>query len=318
MPTVSRFYGIVIQMYFADHGPPHFHVIYNVLRCALMLAFVGPVSRLCLRILPDPPTAATGTRPRYLDEGALSTPTVALSNAARETLRMGAIVGQMLNGLLDALETNDAGRARETRQLDDDVDQLYSAVKLYLTRLSRKDLDEADGRRWTDIISLTINLEHAGDIIERIVLDIETKKIADRLAFSPDGLQEINDLHRRLIDNLQLGLAVFLNGDLGCARKLLAEKESFGELERTYAHSHLNRLAGQSVQSLETSSLHLDVISDMKRLNSLFCSTAYPVLDEMGALHRSRLRDAEGIEAWPGGAAAGAHHRGKGTAIVDA
>ena len=29
MLTVCRFYGIIIQIYFADHGPPHFHVIYN-------------------------------------------------------------------------------------------------------------------------------------------------------------------------------------------------------------------------------------------------------------------------------------------------
>jgi phosphate:Na+ symporter len=71
----------------------------------------------------------------------------------------------------------------------------------------------------------------------------------------------------------------------------MAEKESFRDLERAYSYTHLNRLAGQSVQSIETSSLHLDIISDMKRLNSLFCSTAYPVLDDAGALRKSRMRD---------------------------
>ncbi len=28
MPTISRFYGIVIRMYFSDHPPPHFHAVY--------------------------------------------------------------------------------------------------------------------------------------------------------------------------------------------------------------------------------------------------------------------------------------------------
>lgn len=28
VPTISRFYGIVIRMYFSDHAPPHFHAIY--------------------------------------------------------------------------------------------------------------------------------------------------------------------------------------------------------------------------------------------------------------------------------------------------
>ena len=28
MPTICRFYGILVQMYFADHAPPHFHALY--------------------------------------------------------------------------------------------------------------------------------------------------------------------------------------------------------------------------------------------------------------------------------------------------
>ena len=29
MPVISRFYGIVIKLFFSDHNPPHFHAIYN-------------------------------------------------------------------------------------------------------------------------------------------------------------------------------------------------------------------------------------------------------------------------------------------------
>ena len=29
MPELCRFYGIVIQMYFGDHVPPHFHALYG-------------------------------------------------------------------------------------------------------------------------------------------------------------------------------------------------------------------------------------------------------------------------------------------------
>ena len=179
---------------------------------------------------------------------------------------------------------------RATIRLDDDVDQLYTAVKIYLARISREQLDEADSRRWTDIITLTINLEHAGDIVERVVTNIQEKKILHRLQFSPAGLGELEDLHARVVANLQLGLSVFLNSDLKSAERLLAEKERFRDLERSYSYLHLDRLAGQSQRSLETSALHLDIISDLKRLNSLFCSTAYPVLDAAGALRDTRLR----------------------------
>jgi phosphate:Na+ symporter len=98
-----------------------------------------------------------------------------------------------------------------------------------------------------------------------------------------------------LVANLRLGMSVFLNGDVKSAQQLLAEKERFRDLERAYHDSHLDRLSGMTVQSIETSSLHLDLISDMRRINSFFCSTAYPVLEQAGKLRKSRLMETSGI-----------------------
>jgi phosphate:Na+ symporter len=124
---------------------------------------------------------------------------------------------------------------------------------------------------------------------------VREKKIAHRLSFSEAGMREIEEMHARLITNLRLGLSVFLNGDVQSAKMLLAEKERFRDLERAYAGTHLDRLSGQSVQSIETSSLHLDIISDMRRINSFFCSTAYPILEQAGQLRKSRLVGATGM-----------------------
>lgn len=267
-----------------------FHVIYNTLRCCACMPLIDAVARACRRVLPERPDPNGQLHPMHLDTASLSTPALALSNAAREVLRIGDIVRAMLDNVSHLIHHNDLAKARDTIRMDDDVDHLYAEVKAYLARISREQLDDTDSRRWTDIIALTINLEHAGDIIERIVTDIEEKKIAHRLAFSEEGLSELDDLHTRLVGNLQLGMSVFLNNDLRCAELLLAEKERFRDLERAYSYKHLDRLAGQTLRSIETSALHLDVISDMKRLNSLFCSTAYPVLDAAGALHDTRLR----------------------------
>ncbi|WP_321939396.1 Na/Pi cotransporter family protein [Paraburkholderia sp. J8-2] len=267
-----------------------FHLIYNTVRCCACLTMVDRVAAISRRLLPDRPSTTAELRPLHLDPAGLVTPGLALANASREALRIGDIVSVMLENVSELLRRNDLALARETMRMDDDVDHLYAEVKNYLTLISREQLDEAESRRWTDIISLTINLEHAGDIIERIVGDIEEKKISQRLAFSEEGLGELDDLHARLVSNLRLGLSVFLNNDLRCAEQLLAEKERFRDLERVYSHKHLDRLAGQALRSVETSALHLDLISNMKRLNSLFCSTAYPVLDAAGALHETRLR----------------------------
>jgi phosphate:Na+ symporter len=233
---------------------------------------------------PDPDDPA---KPRHLDPSALDTPPLAISNAAREAIRIGDTVEHMLTGMLTVLKTNDRTLARQLRDMDDTVDSLYTAVKLYLTQISREALDEREGRRWADIVSFTINLEQVGDIIERILSDIEDKKIDKGRNFSEAGMAEICDLHARLVANLRLGMSVFLNGDLKSAQELLAQKVLFRDLERAYADSHLARLAGNTVESIETSSLHLDLISDMKRINSHVCSIAYPIL-EQAACSRTR------------------------------
>jgi phosphate:Na+ symporter len=268
-----------------------FHVLFNVSIAVFFLFFTDTIAGWCTKLFPDSGAAAAlQTAPKHLDQAALTSPALALANAAREALRIGDLIEQMLNGMLEVIKTNNDSVVAEVRRLDDDVDKLYTAVKLYLTQISREALDDKDGRRWTEIISLTINLEQVGDIIEHIVEDMRDKKIARRLSFSEAGLAELCDLHARIVANLKLGLNVFINGDVTSAQLLLSEKDRFRDLERAYAGSHLDRLSGQSVQAIETSSLHLDVISDMKRINSHLCSIAYPILDQAGKLRSSRLK----------------------------
>jgi phosphate:Na+ symporter len=126
---------------------------------------------------------------------------------------------------------------------------------------------------------------------------VEDKKIRRGLNFSEAGMGEVCELHARLMANLRLSMSVFLNGNMRDAQRLLEEKARFRDLERAYAATHLARLADNTVQSIETSSLHLDLISELKRVNSQICSIAYPILDTAGALSPTRLRQANLIAA---------------------
>jgi phosphate:Na+ symporter len=267
----------------------NFHLAFNLMIALLFIQFVGRSARLVEHVLPAPRAADMPGTPKHLDPTALSTPSLAIGNAAREAIRLADVVQDMLDGLLKVLKTNDFKLAERLRARDDEIDRLYTAIKLYLTQVSREALESAESKRWADIIQFTINMEHAGDIIERVLIDVAEKKIAHGLSFSDAGMIEIEDLHTRLIGNLKLAVAVFLHGDLKTAQQLIAEKVSFRELEMRYADTHLQRLSGNSPQAIETSSLHLDLLSDLKRINSLFCAMAYPILEQAGVLSKTRL-----------------------------
>lgn len=267
-----------------------FHLSFNVL---VGLAFIGwtqIIARWVEQLMPKPEKSSVNGRLHHLDPSALATPSLAISCAAREALHQADVVETMMRGMLEVIKKGDLRLAEELRKKDDTVDELYSSIKYYLTKISREALAEEESRRWTDIISFTINMEQIGDIIERILIDIEDKKIKPGRHFSEAGMAEITELHERLIDNLRLGMSVFLNGNVHDAQKLLEEKARFRDLERAYASTHLGRLSANTLQSQETSSLHIDLISDLKRINSHICSIAYPILDSAGALAPNRLR----------------------------
>jgi len=268
-----------------------FHLAFNIVVGIVCIGLTGTVARVVQRLLPQEKTqAAAGARPQHLDPSALATPSLAISCAAREALHQADVVESMLLGLHKVIRTDDIKLAEDLRKLDDEVDGLYSAIKYYMTKISREALDEREGRRWADIISFTINMEQIGDIIERVLIDIEDKKIKKGRQFSEAGMEEITELHARLTDNLRLAMSVFLNGSVRDAQKLLEEKARFRDLEHAYSATHLARLSDNTVQSIETSSLHIDLISELKRINSLLCSVAYPILESAGALAPNRLR----------------------------
>jgi phosphate:Na+ symporter len=270
-----------------------FHLGFNLALAVLCIGLTGPMARLVEKLLPRPAQDRIGSRPRHLDPVALATPSLAISCAAREALHQADVVETMLRGVLPVLRDNDRELGARLRQMDDTVDELYSAIKFYLTQISREALSEREGRRWTDIVSFTINMEQIGDCIERVLIDLEDKKIRKGRAFSDAGMAEICHLHERLLSNLRLGMSVFLDGHVRDAQKLLEEKARFRDLEHEYAANHIGRLQDNTAQSIETSSLHLDLISELKRINSHICSIAYPILESAGALASTRLRHSQ-------------------------
>lgn len=279
-----------------------FHTAFNLALALFFLPLIGPLARGLERLLPASPAADDPGRPRYLDESELDTPAVAIASAARETLRMGDEVARMLTRTIDVFRDNDAKLARAIEADDDIVDRLHEAIKLYLTRVSRGEMDEDEGRRYVDVLTFTTNLEHVGDIIDKNLMELAQKKITNMLTFSEAGMEEIATFHALVVENMQLAFNVFMSGNVGLARRLMETKVVLRDAERRSMERHLVRVGEGRPESLETSSLHLDVIRDFRRINNHLTSVAYPILEAAGELSESRLKSeaAMGREAASG------------------
>ena len=268
----------------------NFHTVFNLATAILFLPLIDIVAWLCRRLLPARPVADDPARPRHLDPNVLDSPAEALGCALRETRNLGDRVADMLRETMDVFERSDPKAVKAIEAADDAVDRLHEAIKLYLIQVSRNELGEEDGKRYVEILSFTMNLEHVGDIIDKNLMELATKKIRNRYAFSPEGMAELRVFHARVLENLGLALNVFTTRDIALARRLVAEKTAMREAEARAADSHFARLREGRPESIETSSIHMDVIRDLKRINGHLTTVAYPILEAAGELADTRLK----------------------------
>lgn len=268
--------------------PVDAHLLFNVLLAALAWPFSRPLATLMTRLVPD--QAEPDTAPKYLDAHELSTPVIALTSATREVLGIGDLIERMLIRVSEAFEGNDSSKLSEIATLEERVDKLQQAVKVYLSKLGREGLSDENARRSIVVIDYAINLEHMGDIIEKGLLEQVSKKISLGLRFSDDGHQELRKLFDLTIDNLRVAQTIFVTRDFNLARQMMETKVEVRRMEKQSAEHHLERLRDGRADSLQTSSLHLDMLRDLKRINAHIVSVAHPILDESGLLIESRVR----------------------------
>ena len=275
----------------------NFHTLFNLILAAAFIPWIRNYAKLIVRLLPQRSEGMEPGAPLYLDPAIRETPALALGAATREALRMADTLGAMLAGLRVAFATPTRGGIEAIKQLDDVLDRLNSAIKAYLISIAPsiapEPLKPADAGRLAQVLAFATNMEHAGDLVDRNLLSVAERRLQRGVSFSPEGQADLLRLIDRVSGNVRLAASLFVSGDEHSARLLVAEKEAFRAVETEAVGDHYQRLQSGNVSTVETSSLHLDALRDLKQVNShLIEGAAYPVLRARGALLPTRLRTA--------------------------
>ena len=262
------------------------HTIFNVVVAAIFLPTSQWAAGVFTRLIPEREPTRIGAI--YLNPQTLDTPAVALGQALRETLRMGDVVVQSLKDSMTALERNDEALMRQVIARDDVIDRLEEDIKQFLIQLGSHQLTEDQSERETALIFVIANLEEIGDVIEKNLMELAEKKIRGGHTFSQQGWTEIRDVFGKVIENLELALSALASQDASVAEKVIRHKSRINTLERQLRQTHIQRLHDGLRESIDTSSLHLDLLANLKRANSLAAGIAYAVLG------RHAVRDENG------------------------
>jgi phosphate:Na+ symporter len=252
----------------AARGVADFHTLFNVALALLFFPWLHGYAALLTRWLPDGRKAPDPGAVIYLDPEARETPSVALGGAAREALRMTDFLDRMLEALHELFVGGDRARITEIRRLDDVLDRLNTAIKEYLISIDADLMSDQDRERLTLILAFATNLEQAGDLIDRNLVRVVTRKTKRGLSFSSEGESDLVGLVDRLRANVRSAASLFVSGDPEAVRMLLTERDSFRAVEADAVAAHFARLRSGETETIETSSLHLDALCDLRRINA--------------------------------------------------
>jgi len=283
-PFVNYVTQFALEFMLIELVPAFYHLSLNLTVAVVGVIFSKQIIALAKKILSGHEVEEQLNQPKFLESSDFSMPGIPLACAKREALHMAEISQKMVISSLAVLRDNNVALRYEIIKNEDIVDMLFDSIKLYIARILQEELTPTETQKALNIINFTTNMEHIGDIVNNSLMGISGKKIDKHIQFSKEGLSEIISIHEVVCSNYDLAINTFVSDDCELAKVLYEKKQELHKLEKRSVSKHLQRIGKGIADSLETSSMHIDVIRDYKRVNSLLSSVAYPILIASGEI----------------------------------
>ncbi|NQV42437.1 MAG: Na/Pi cotransporter family protein [Candidatus Marinimicrobia bacterium] len=253
------------------------HTIFNVGLALVFIPFTGVFAKIILKIFPDVEderdlTIATW----HLDDSAIETPALALDLVRSEIARMAKITGRMMDGFLHPFLENDPGMDKVHPQLtimegvemrERKLDFLEKKVKRYLLQIGQEELSDTQIAEVFGMITISSQMESIGDVMERNLRPLVTKKRALQLDFSEEGKKELIKYNLKVCKQFSRLEKTFSEFDPQRAKKVMVKEEKYLDLEAQYRQSHFQRLHAARQESVETDAIHTELLEMMKQIN---------------------------------------------------
>lgn len=249
------------------------HLFFNLISAAVFFPFIKPAAKFIEKLFPkDPKEDFTA---EYLSMNNYQSSALAVSYAHREIMRTADIVLSMILDSLNLFDRADPALIESIKDRDNKVDYLYRETKMFLLDHANKSATAVHQNIMSMIMFLS-DLERAADSIDINLLTLAIKKNALKLEFSQEGWDEIKAMHAQVVRVASLAINAYNNREM-CEEAIRLKRE-LSKLEFQLRENHITRLNRGLRESINTSSIHLDLLSEYKRIASLLCSHAYNTL----------------------------------------
>ena len=256
------------------------HLAFNTLLLVVFIPLTDVVAKIVTRVFKETVSEATNAgTPRYLSENDLGDCALALSNASREVLRMGDLVLDSVDQIRYGILNNELIVQNRIGQNEQHLDHLFHEIRDYLVKLSCTSLSASEKQEVARVLDFAVNLEHAGDIIVLNLTRLMERKAQRNLSFSSIGESEITSFFSACTESMRRAMNAFYAKSPELAERLIYDKRSFREDAHEVNEHHFERLRSGNPHSIESSTIHLDLFRDLKRVHAHFVTVAYALVD---------------------------------------
>lgn len=244
------------------------HTLFNVFVALIFLPFISFGVSLVRRLVPPKESEGEFTF-QYLDPKTLDAPELALAQAQREILRLSDLSQKMVEKCLNVFVSGSHPEIEEIKSMDQVADFLNRGIKMYLTKLSQKDMSTEQVQKEFELVLRTNDLENIGDIVDKNILELAKKNIKKGYSFSKEGWNEVVQFHQKVVECVSLSTAYFSSRDRAVLTKLKLLHEQIQDMTIDLSEQHVQRLHRGVKESLDTTSVHLDLLGNLERIADL-------------------------------------------------
>lgn len=246
------------------------HFLLNIASAIIFYPFINKAAILIEKLFPKSSADEFGAE--YLALNNYQNSALAISYAQREIMRTADIVVSMIKDSVVLFEDEDPGLVQSIKDRDNQVDFLYRETKMFLLDHANKGSNVVH-QNIMNMIMFISDLERAADSIDINIRTLAIKKHALKLVFSQEGWEEIKTMHAQVVKVASMGINAYDNAQM--CELAIQLKRDLAKLEISFRENHISRLNRGLRESINTSSIHLDLLSEYKRIASLLCNHAY-------------------------------------------
>lgn len=257
------------------------HTSFNVIMALIFLPITGIFATMIIKILPAKKAKEERFQPKYLTSDLTATPELALEQTEKEMGRLADIATYMGSNITEAFKRKDQAFVETLIQENNKVDILVKAIRPYLAEIGSRSITESQSQRAVMLMNITNEYGEIGRTVSQDILPSTAEFIENNLFFSPAGWSQLQDFDAKVAQNVKDAGQAFKEGDTKLAEEITERKPMMVRLEKEYTRAHFERLSKGLSESVETSTLHMEVISGLRRVNSYATNIAYALLGQV-------------------------------------